>query len=111
MVFALALAFARIPPLWPSTERIVIPASWRIGILTLLLAMFASGQSYGLERAAAANIFVALAWHRLVFGMPDQPVTWSLLSFTGIMRWLWLLAGPALWLLSYLLLGWQPVSG
>lgn len=111
MVFALALAFARIPPLWPSTERIVIPASWRIGILTLLLAMFASGQSYGLERAAAANIFVALAWHRLVFGMPDQPVTWSLLSFTGIMRWLWLLAGPALWLLSYLLLGWQPVNG
>lgn len=109
VTFALALSFGRVPPLWPHSERIIIPASWRIGILTLLVVMFASGQTHGFERAAAANIFVALAWHRLVFGMPGQAVTWSLTSFAGIMRWLWLLAGPALWILSYLLLGWQPV--
>lgn len=109
MTFALALSFGRVPPLWPRSEHIVVPMPWRIGIATLLIALFASGQSHGFERAVASNIFVALAWHRLVFGMPRQSVRWDLTSFSGVMRWLWLLAGPALWLLSFLLLGWQPV--
>lgn len=110
MIFALALSFGRLPPLWPRSERLVIPMPWRIGIVTLLVVLFAGGQSHGFERAAASNIFVALAWHRLVFGMPGQAVRWRLTSFAGVMRWLWLLAGPALWLLSFLLLGWQPVT-
>lgn len=109
MMFALALSFGRVPPLWPRSEHIVIPLPWRVGALTLVVALFASGQSHGFERAVAANIFVALAWHRLVFGMPGQVVSWRLTSFAGAMRWLWLLSGPALWLLSFLLLGWQPI--
>lgn len=109
MLLALALAFARAAPLWPSSERVVVPLHWRAGALTLLGVMVATGQSYGLERAMASNIFVALAWHRLVFGAPEQSVTWRLTSFAGLVRWLWLLAGPALWLLSFLLLGWEPL--
>lgn len=109
LVFGLALAFGRQAPLWPQSERIRLPLHWRVGILTPLMIMFAIGQSHALERALASSVFVALAWHRLVFGEPGQIVRWKLASFPGLIRWLWLLAGPALWLLSFLLLGWEPL--
>ena len=109
LVFGLALAFGRLPPLWAQGERIRLPLHWRVGILTPLVIMFAIGQSHALERAMVSNVFVVLAWHRLVFGEPGQIVQWKLASFPGLIRWLWLLAGPALWLLSFLLLGWEPL--
>mgnify|MGYP001230887262 CR=1 FL=1 len=110
MLFLLALGFSRLLPHWPGGERIPVPFHWRVGILTLLVVMFATGQSHALERYAASNVFVVLAWHRLVFGLPGRPLDWRPVSFAGLLRWVWLLAGPVLWALAFLLLGWEPLA-
>jgi hypothetical protein len=109
LVFGLALGLSHLPPRWPNGERITIPLHWRIGILGTFVLMFASGQSHAVERYAASNVFIVLAWHRLVFGLPGQRVTWRVTTFPGLLRWVWLLLGPVLWGVSFTLLGWGVV--
>jgi hypothetical protein len=110
IVFVLALCVAGFPPRWAGSRRSAIPFHWRIGILSTLLLMFLSGQSHSIERYTVSNVFVELAWHRLVFGTPDRPGGWRLTTFSGLVRWTWLGLGPVLWALSFLLLGWQPLG-
>ena len=101
---------AGLPPRWPGGERARIPLHWRTGAASLLLAVFLSGQTHAVERYAASNVFVVLAWHRLLFGEPGQPVTWRPWTLPGAVRWLWALSGPVLWALSFCLLGWNPLG-
>ena len=110
LVFGLALGLSHLPPRWPGGERIALPLHWRVGILGTFVLMFASGQSHAVERYAASNVFIVLAWHRLVFGVPGQRVTWRVTTFPGLLRWVWLLLGPVLWGLSFTLLGWGVVA-
>ena len=110
IVFALALSAARLPPCWPGSRGCAVPLHWRVGILSMLILMFFSGQSHSIERYAASNIFVVLAWHRVVFGTPEQSGGWRLATFPGLFRWIWLGLGPVLWALSFLLLGWRPLG-
>lgn len=110
IAFALALSAARLPPRWAGSRADAIPLHWRIGILSMLLLMFLSGQSHSIERYTASNVFVVLAWHRLVFGTPEGPGAWRVTTFPGLIRWTWLGLGPALWALSFLLLGWRPLG-
>lgn len=110
VVFCLALSAAHLPPRWPGGESIRIPWGWRIGIWAMLLMMFTSGQSHAIERYAASNVFVVLAWHRVIFGAPGQRVIWRPWTLPGAVRWLWLAAGPVLWGLSFCLLGWNPLA-
>lgn len=110
VIFALALSLSRLPPRWPGGERIPIPLPWRVGVWSMLALMLASGQSHAIDRYAASNVFAVLIWYRLVFGAPGQRVTWRVTSFAGLVRWTWLISGPALWGLSFCLLGWNPVA-
>lgn len=110
IVFGLALALSHLRPRWPGGVRIPIPLHWRAGILSVYALMFVSGQSHGIERYAASNIFVALAWYRVVFGAPGQSVEWRVWTLPGLVRWAWLVLGPVTWLLSFTLLGWSPLK-
>lgn len=107
VVYALALTFSRLPPYWTPRESIHIPLHWRVGVLGTVAFMFVSGQAHGFERYLASNIFVVLIWYRLMFGEPDQRVNWRFWTLPGVLRWTWLMLGPVLWGLSFLLLGWK----
>jgi hypothetical protein len=110
VVYGLALGVSQLPPRWPGGERIPIPLFWRVGVLGTFALMIASGQSHAVERYTASNVFAILIWYRLVFGAPDQRVTWRAWTFPGLVRWTWLLSGPVLWGLAFCLLGWEPLA-
>jgi hypothetical protein len=110
LIYGLALCVSQLPPRWLGAERIAIPLYWRVGVLGTFALMFASGQSHAVERYTASNVFAVLIWYRLVFGAPDQRVTWRVWTFPGLVRWAWLLSGPALWGLAFCLLGWEPLA-
>jgi hypothetical protein len=110
MIYGLALCCSQLPPRWPGGERIAIPLHWRVGALGTFALMVASGQSHAVERYTASNVFAVLIWYRLVFGAPNQRVTWRAWTFPGLVRWTWLLSGPVLWGLAFCLLGWEPLA-
>jgi len=110
MVMGLALVCAHLPPRWPGGERISIPLHWRIGVLAVFVLMFQSGQSHAVDRYAVSNVFFVLVWYRVLFGTPEQPVTWRIWTLPGLLRWAWLAAGVVLWVFAWLLLGWQPLG-
>ena len=110
VLFGLALCVSCLPPCWPGGERSLIPLHWRVGVLSIFVLMFASGQSHAFERYTVSNVFVMLAYYRRVFGTPEHPPDWRIWTLPGLLRWLWLLCAPVMWVLTYLLLGWNPLN-
>ncbi|MBN1681874.1 MAG: hypothetical protein JW966_16465 [Anaerolineae bacterium] len=108
LIFGLALTVCRLPPTWPNGERLSIPLHWRVGVISGYVLMFASGQSHGIERYMLANVFAILTYYRLLFGAPDQPVSWRVRTLPGLLRWILLIFAPVTWALMWLQLTRDP---